>query len=75
MAHLGSIDGLEGAKYLKEVIASWKAELQKICDDTVGTMDKDTTPLKNVGDLQELDFEEKEDYYGYGCLQMSQTNR
>ena len=53
---------MEGTGYLKDVIASWKAELQKIYDDTVGTMDEDTTPLKNVG---EIDFEEKDDYHGY----------
>ena len=56
-ASLGSVDGLEGAEYLKEVIANWKAELQKIFDDTVAMTDKETIPLMNVGELRELEFE------------------
>ena len=67
-AQSGSVDGVEGSEYLKEVIASWKAELQKIYDDTVGTMDKDLTPSKGKGELQEFDFKVKEDYHAYNCL-------
>ena len=49
-----------GAEYLKEVIANW---LQKIYDDTVGMTDKETIPLKNVGELRELEFEKNEDHH------------
>ena len=45
------------------MIANWKAELQKIYDDTVGMTDKETIPLKNVGELRELEFEKNEDYH------------
>ena len=62
-ASLGSVDGLEGAEYLKEVISNWTAELQKIYDDTVGMTVKETIPLKNVGELRELQLQKNEDYH------------
>ena len=64
-AESGGVNGLRDAEYMKQEIANWKAELQKICDDTLGAMDKDLTPSESTGESKEFDFKAKEDYCGY----------
>ena len=51
-AESGGVNGLRDAEYMKQEIANWKAELQKIYDDTLGDDGQRPHPVREHGGVE-----------------------